>query len=271
MDYFSLYREMIDHPKIFSAFPNIIAAQSTRLGGVSTGPFSSLNLGLSTGDTRENVEENRRLLFSRIGIEEAQLASSGQEHGKEILFAKTSGRRKGFDAIITNEKNLFVAVSIADCTPVLVYDAEHGAVAAIHAGWRGTVQQIVAATLQRMKEEFGTRGQNCYAYIGACIAECSFEVGAEVAERFDSDCARAAEAHVISEEVNEGASAMKSAHKYFVDLKRANKKQLTEFGIPPGQVEVSDQCTLLNNDRYFSFRLEKGNTGRMLAVIGMRP
>jgi polyphenol oxidase len=246
--------KIIDRPQVFSVFPELIAAQSTRHGGISPPPFSTLNLGFSTADEKENIEENRKIFFSQLKIDKTQVATSAQVHGDKILIADTAQHAHGYDAIITKQKNIFPAVGIADCCPVLIYDAANKAVAAIHAGWRGTVLQIVSGTLKVMQKEFGTEGKNCFAYVGTCISECAFEVGTEVAEKFSE----------------EFVSWDEKRQKHFVDLKSANKKQLLDFGIPGAQTEVSPACTITNNDRYFSYRLGKGNTGRMLAVIGVR-
>lgn len=245
---------IVDSPEIFRSFPGLVAAQSTRLGGISTAPYDSLNLGFSTEDVRDRISENRRLFFEALGIHEQQVASSGQVHGKDVLIASEPQRAQCYDAVITNTKGLFVAVTIADCTPVLIYDTQTHATAAIHAGWRGTVQQIVTETLQNMKTEFGTQAKNCVAYIGTCISENSFEVNADVADQFDHAFKRFDE----------------TRNKYFIDLKKANKQQLLNAGVPADKIEVSVHCTVLNNDRYFSYRKEKGQTGRMLAVIGVK-
>ncbi|MBC7862553.1 MAG: peptidoglycan editing factor PgeF [Bacteroidia bacterium] len=215
-------------PKIFSPFKNIIALQTTR---------------------QTSVESQ----LEKFGIAESNLASAKQIHDNKVLVASVAGKAEGYDAIITNKKNVFVSVATADCTPVLIYDSKTNSVAAIHAGWRGTVLNIVSETLVRMKKEFGSDGKNCFAFIGACIAECSFEVGAEVAEKFDSAFVRWDE----------------EKKKHFVDLKKANKKQLLDFGIPEGQIEISGDCTVLNNDNYFSYRKEMGKTGRMISLIGI--
>lgn len=245
---------MIDSPNIFSAFPNLVAAQSKRIGGVSKGDFDSLNLGLNTEDAEQYVEQNRKLFFSVLGIDESKLASSYQVHGSEILIAHEAQRATGYDAIITNEANLFVAVTIADCTPVLIYDKRTHAVAAIHAGWRGTAAKIVERTLYEMQKNFGTTGEDCFAYIGTCISKNAFEVGNEVAEQFDK----------VFVQFNE------TKQKYFIDLKAAILQQLESFEIPLSQIEIAETCTVLNNDNYFSYRKENGKTGRMLAVIGRK-
>jgi hypothetical protein len=241
-------------PTIFQQFPHLIAGESTRHGGVSNVPFSSLNLGINTNDHRENVVENRRVFFEKLGISEAQFASSYQVHGDNIQVVSEPGRAEGYDALITNQRNVFVGVTVADCTPILIYDALNNAVGAVHAGWRGTVAQIVFKTLQTMQQTYGTQASACYVYVGTCIDECSFEVGAEVAEQFGADFKR----------------FDATLGKYLIDLKRANAAQLSAFGIPASQIEISPYSTITHNEDYFSYRLEKGQTGRMLAVIGVK-
>ncbi len=241
-------------PIIFQQFPHLIGAESTRHGGVSSPPFSSLNLGINTNDDPDNVRENRRIFFEKLGILETQLASSYQVHGNKVQVVLGEGRTEGYDALVTNRPNVFVGVTVADCTPILIYDARNRAVGAVHAGWRGTVAQIVSKTLQTMQHTYGTQAVDCYAYVGTCIDECSFEVGEEVSDQFEDEFKRF--------DVTVG--------KYLIDLKRANAAQLLAFGIPTSQIEISPYSTVTHNTDYFSYRLEKGQTGRMLAVIGMK-
>lgn len=241
-------------PTIFQPFPQLIAAESTRHGGISEPPYQSLNLGKSTGDRPENVAENRHRFCAALGFETAQLAWSKQVHGVETRLVTAPGGAEGFDALVSAARGVVLAVSIADCTPILIFDAKHKAVAAVHAGWRGTAGAIVGKTLLRMAEQFGTSGMDCFAYVGTCIDECSFEVGDEVAEAFDPAFKRWDPAK----------------QKFFVDLKKANAAQLLEFGVPAAQMEISAYSTVLHNADYFSHRNEKGVTGRMMAVIGMR-
>ncbi|GAB2790952.1 peptidoglycan editing factor PgeF [Rhabdobacter roseus] len=239
-------------PAVFADFPALVAAESTRHGGVSPAPYASLNLGLSTADDAQNVAENRRRFWDSLGIAAAQVVTTYQVHGAEVLCPTEPGHYQGFDALITRQANLFLAVNVADCTPVLIYDPVGKAVAAVHAGWRGTCQQIVAKTLARMRQEWGTDPANCRAYIGTCIDECSFEVGPEVAEHFA----------LAYQRFEPGTQ------KYFIDLKAANQSQLLAAGVLPTHIEVSSYSTVLHNHDYFSHRFEKGITGRMLALIG---
>lgn len=243
-------------PAIFTQFPNLIAAESTRHGGISPAPFVSLNLGLNTDDDPVTVAENRRRFFSALGpgCNESRVASSYQVHGTEVLHATEPGRFSGYDALITNQPGLLLAVSIADCVPILIYDAGNQAVAAVHAGWRGTVGQIVSKTLLAMQTTFGTQPGHCRGYVGTCIDETSFEVGPDVAELFGAGVKRKAA----------------TGDTWFVDLKAANAQQLTNFGIPTAQISISPFSTVLNNNDYFSHRHERGQTGRMLAVVGLK-
>jgi polyphenol oxidase len=243
-------------PKIFQQFPELIAVESTRKGGVSKVPYSSLNLGLFTEDKADNVEENRKRFFDSLGIKASRVAHSYQVHKDQILKVTRCKAYEGYDALITENKNSFMSVTVADCTPVLIYDAKNQAVAAIHAGWKGTVADITAKTIQRMQIEFKTNPKDCYVYVGTCIDESSFEVGEEVAERFAIDFKRL------------DKSGRKP--KFYVDLKKANVAQLVKCGVPENQIEVSPYSTVLDYSEYFSHRKEKGKTGRMMALIGVR-
>lgn len=240
-------------PKIFNP-ENVIAAQSTREGGVSPAPFDTLNLGMSVNDNETNVIKNRELFFGALNISPEFVTKSHQVHGTKVMIVNEPVITEGYDGLITNKPGIFLAVSIADCTPILIHDEKNNAVAAIHAGWRGTAGKIVSNALQLMKKNFNTEGKDCKAFIGACISYENFEVGGEVAENFTDDLKR----------------FDKARNKWFVDLKAANKNQLLEFGLVPDNIEVNGYCTVRNNDLFFSHRAGKGNTGRMMAVIGLR-
>lgn len=239
---------------IFASFPQLVACQSTRHCGVSAPPYHSLNLGMSTADAPESVQENRRRFFAALGFDEAQTASSHQVHGAEVLTAVRPGRYDGYDALITQEKDLLLNVSVADCTPILVFDSGQEVIAAVHAGWKGTTLGILSRTLEKMQREFGTKQENCYAHIGACIDGCDYEVDEDVAGRFDPAFAQW--------DPRKG--------KFLLDLKAANRAQLLAAGLRPERIEVSPFSTVTHNSDFFSHRFEKGLTGRMLAAIGLK-
>ena len=241
-------------PTIFADHPGLIAAESTRHGGVSQPPYASLNLGINTDDDPANIVENRRRWLSNWQLTEAALATSYQVHGTDVQIVTQVGRTHGYDALITSVPGLVVGVTVADCTPILVFDQRTRAVAAIHAGWRGTAGGIVTKTLLAMQTHYGTRPADCLAYVGTCIDACSFAVGPEVAAHFSPDR--------ITRDTATGQG--------LVDLKQANADQLRASGLADSQIEISPFSTVLNNADYFSHRLERGLTGRMLALIGVR-
>jgi polyphenol oxidase len=240
-------------PAIFASFEQLRTAETTRNGGVSLPPFASLNMGNFTDDLAENILENRRLVLADLGFPMSQLAFAKQVHEDKIAIVTSANCYDGYDALIAQTKGILLGITIADCTPILIYDAKNQVIAAVHAGWKGTVLQIARKTIATMAEQYGTFAKDCFAYVGTCIDECDFEVGDEVATHF-------AEAEKVFYE---------SKNKYHVNLKAANKTQLLAAGIPEQQIEVSPFSTVGNLDNYFSHRAEKGQTGRMMVLIGM--
>lgn len=244
----------LHYPTIFSEYPHLAAAQSTRYGGVSEPPFDSLNLSLHTDDDRESVLENRRRFFAACGFSPPQTAGSHQVHGTEVLTVTEPGYFAGYDALVTDQVGILLTVTIADCTPVLIFDPVRRAIAAIHAGWKGTVGRIVTEALDRMAANYGTDPVNCRAYIGTCIDHCDFEVDADVANHFS--------------DLHKHWDGQKG--KFLVDLKKANQALLTQAGLPENQIQLSPFSSFSQHRQFFSHRYEKGKTGRMLAAIGLR-
>jgi YfiH family protein len=240
----------VTRPRIFQSIPNLVAGISTRHGGLSEAPYSSLNLGVHTEDAPAVIEQNLALFCEDLGISPEDLARSYQVHGDKIWVTGRPGYQTGFDALVTVQPGVFAGVGIADCTPILLADPVTRVCAAIHAGWKGTVAKIVEKTAKRMIENRGSHPADIRAYIGPCISQAHFEVGDEVAAQFDS------------------AFKTRNGAKWHVDLKAANAAQLIALGIQ--QIEIDPACTVENNADYFSHRTEKGVTGRMLALIGFQ-
>lgn len=234
-------------PDIFSHIPQLVAGISTRHGGVSSQVYQSLNLGVHTDDDPVAISSNLDLFCADLGISPDALARSYQVHGSEIWTSVSPGYESGYDAIMTQELGIFAGVGIADCCPILLADPKQEVAAAIHAGWKGTVAQIVHKTASALIAG-GSNPEDILAYIGPCISLEHFEVGDEVAEQFEFKERRGARWHV--------------------DLKATNAAQLQALGI--SQIDISDYCTVANNDLFFSHRKENGITGRMLAVIGFQ-
>ncbi len=240
--------------EIFNFHDHLLAIESTRWGGVSTQQYSSLNLGAFTNDLKEAVQKNKELLYTDLGINGDQIASSFQCHGNEVLNVIEPGYYEGFDALITNKKDIFLQILVADCTPILLFDPLNEVVAAIHAGWRGTANAIVQKTLDKMTLHFHTNPADCFAYVGTCISQPFFEVDEDVALYFDE------EFYVFNKEKN----------KYFIDLKACNIRTLSDVGLMNNRIAVSPFCTVKDNDLFFSHRHEKGTTGRFGVIIGMK-
>jgi YfiH family protein len=224
-----------------------VAGISTRHGGVSSQVYQSLNLGVHTDDDPDAILSNLALFCADLGISPGSLARSYQVHGSEIWTSVSPGYESGYDAILAPKPGVFAGVGIADCCPILLADPLRKTAAAIHAGWKGTVAQIVHKTASALIAG-GSNPADILAYIGPCISLEHFEVGDEVAEQFEFKERRGARWHV--------------------DLKTTNATQLAALGI--SQIEISDYCTVANNDLFFSHRKEQGITGRMLAVIGFQ-
>ena len=239
--------ERVIIPTIFKPIPQLVAGVSTRHGGKSTQAYQTLNLGLHTDDHPDMVQQNLSLFCYDLGISPEALARSYQVHGDVIWETTEPGYTSGYDSIIAHVPGIFAGVGIADCCPILLADPVLKTTAAIHAGWKGTASQIVAKTASVMISK-GSNPADILAYIGPCISLAHFEVGNEVAEQFELKEKRGARWHV--------------------DLKASNEAQLRNAGI--SQIEISEYCTIENNDLFFSHRKEKGVTGRMLAIIGFR-
>lgn len=248
---------------------NISHFITTRHGGVSSGSYASFNPGEYSGDDPGAVRINRKLLSDAIGVSPERIIAPFQVHGTviraiESCFPSLSAEDRqiylqGVDALVTDVPGICMAVSTADCVPVLVYAPDRKVVAAIHAGWRGTVQQIVAKTIRFMVSQYAADPALMKAGIGPAIGREAFEVGDEVAEAFR-------EAGADMSRIMERSATTGKAH---VDLWEANRLQLLEAGLPATQIEVAGICTFTNHNDFFSARRLGINSGRILSGIGV--
>ena len=226
----------------------------------SGGNGQEFTLSLSSTPHREEVLHNRSRLAEALGVSNDRLHFPSQVHGTNVVQVTANTRPENLhdtDALITNDTGRAIAVMSADCVPLLLFDARHRAVAAVHAGWRGTVARIVEKTLHQMQATFGTEGADVVAAIGPSVSQANYEVGAEVVAAFEQAFEGAAEWLV-----------QLPAGKARLDLWKANCWQLTNFGVPLHQIEVANLCSVQNNDRFFSAR--KGDRGRYAAGIVLR-
>ena len=267
---------------------------STRKGGESRAYCpddapSELNLGFTPEDSRKTVTRNRRLLAEAIsGNQATPLITLRQIHSNSLCVASAQDAAREHpckaDGLLTDQPGLLLAVQTADCIPVLVADRKRRAVAAFHAGWRGTVARIVECGVGRMRVEFGSRPEDLVAAIGPGIGACCYSVGEEVLSSFDSQFAYA------SELFREVYSTDPVRNKYpmlfltqrapghspigpslHLDLAQANRRQLLVAGLKPRAIELVGGCTSCHRELFFSHRASQGRAGRMLSVIGIRP
>ena len=243
-------------------FPN---GFSTRTGGVSAFPENSLNLAGFGEDSAENIFENRRR-FLNIFDETYRLSTVWQVHGDDVKIVKTQqnieNTEEKFDALASDLENLLIGIKTADCVPVLIGDVKTRSFAAIHAGWRGTVQSIVLKTIEKMRENYGTNPQDLICAVGPAATCKNYEIGQDVIEAFRKNFPESR--HLLQQ--TRGGHAL-------IDLHLANKEQLLSVGVPAENIHIAPFCTMERPDLFFSYRLEKktlGKTGRLLSVIGRK-
>ncbi|MBI5711012.1 MAG: laccase domain-containing protein [Candidatus Eisenbacteria bacterium] len=229
--------------------PAFVLAFSARRGGTSAPPFDTLNLGRSTADAAAAVAENRRRLLGALGLDPARLATAGQVHGAAVVAVRGPGHHHACDALVTRAPGVPLAVSTADCMPLL-YTAP-GAVAAAHAGWRGTASGMPVAALAALCDAAGVPPARVRVAIGPCIRPCCYEVGPEVAGRFPAAAVRDAEGSLR------------------LDLAVAARLQLLEAGVPEDAIEDTGACTSCEPFWYFSHRRDAGATGRHWGVAAL--
>jgi YfiH family protein len=249
-----------------ACFPGLVHGVSTRHGGVSRGPFASLNLGWTVGDQRDRVETNYRLLCAALGVPRDHLATTWQVHGQHIVPAAAGDRGAMIakaDGIMTDVPNLPITQRYADCTPVLIYDRRRHVMGMAHAGWRGTVAGVSSVLVQAMASAYGVQVADLVAVVGPAIGPCCYEVGPEVVAAVRQAFPEAGDL-LIRQPISAG-NGQGGPARYHLDLPEANRWQLARAGV--GQIEVSGICTRCRRDMYFSHRGDGGHTGRFAAVM----
>jgi YfiH family protein len=238
---------------------------STRIGGISDFPENSLNLAGFDEDSAENIYENRRR-FLKLFDGDFELATAWQVHGDGVKIVKNLHDAKNdeekFDALTSNLENILVGVKTADCVPVLIGDPKMGSFAAIHAGWRGTVESIALKAIEKMQNEFGAKPEDLVCAIGPAASCENYEIGQDVIDAFNKKFSTSEKLFV---ETRKGHA--------LIDLHLANKEQLVSVGVLPENIFTAPFCTMERTDLFFSYRREKklfGKTGRLLSVIGKR-
>jgi YfiH family protein len=290
-------------PPALARFEWLVHGFSTRPGGASKlktlsdgreKSESVLNLGFTEWDQRERVLENRAKFFAAVGAGKMRVVRLRQIHSDvvhrvEVVEALASGNvpredAPQGDALFTRERGALLVVETADCIPILLADPKQRAVAAIHAGWRGTLRRIAAKTLGRMQMDFGTRPEDVIVALGPGIGQCCYEVGREVAKEFQAQFPNAREwfdgpFDVLASDENDPnwlpwltkrpPGHPVSSPRVWLDLIAANRAILSAAGIAPSNISSSGLCTGCRPDLLFSYRRER-TTGRMMTAIGIR-
>ena len=241
-------------------------AFSTRIGGVSTGPYQSMNLNFSRGDDPAHVTENYKLFCQAAVFDYQTLVSSKQDHNINVRCVTSADcgigiwrehDRNSVDALVTNEPDVTLVTHYADCTPLFFADPEKKVIALAHAGWRGTVEKIGEATVDVMVENYGCDPSDIIAVVGPAIGSCCYVVDTPVFEQFAS-----------LTELKPAYFTKSLGHgKYLVDLKETNRRMLLEAGLLSINITISDICTKCNSGLLFSHRASGGQRGGLVAMM----
>lgn len=241
-------------------------AFSTRLGGVSEGEFTSMNMAFNRGDNPENVTENYKRICKSAGFDFDSLTASAQDHNTFVRAVTSENKGVGIykprdlhsvDALITNEKGVTLVTYYADCTPLFFVDIKQKAIGLAHAGWRGTVGRIGEKVVKKMTELYGTNPADIIAAIGPAISVCCYEVDKPCADNF----------YALSDLDSSRFVFSKGNGKYMIDLLETNRQILVAAGVKNENITVSDVCTNCNSELLWSHRATKGKRGTMSAFM----
>lgn len=243
---------------------------STRMGGVSEGIYSSMNLSYTRGDTKECVDENFRRIAAALGCSVEDMVCSDQTHTTNLRIVGRADGGKGItrardyhdvDGLLTDEPGVYLATFFADCVPLYFVDTKRRAIALAHSGWRGTVSRMGQCVVEKMRETYGTDPADLVAAVGPSICQECYEVSEDVAEAFAAAFSKPGQEREIL--------LAKGGGKYQLDLWRANEIVLIEAGISGENIQVTDLCTCHNNCYLFSHRASHGQRGNLGAFMGL--
>ena len=255
---------------LFDSYSFVGHGFSSRIGGASEGDFATMNLSYTRGDDPARVTCNYKRIGKALGFTKEQLVLSDQIHETNVVYVTKKDcqgesfyKKKlvGVDGLITDEKQVVLATSYADCVPLFFVDPEHEAIGSAHAGWRWTVGEIGRKTICRMGEQFGSRPEELRVVIGPSICVSCYEVSEEVAEAF---CA------ILPEEQIKKILWKKDNGKYQLDLWMANRLILENSGVLPEHIATADVCTCCNPTLLFSHRYTKGKRGNLNGFLWLK-
>lgn len=248
----------------------------SRIGGISKGPFSSLNFDIREGDNKTNVEHHKIVVGRLFGFEAERLLTINQIHGDEVLvidkpvknipdMSKTSA-----DAIVTNQCGIAIGVMTADCVPIILIDIVKKVIGMVHAGWKGTVKGVIPKTLEKMVKQFDSDKETILAAIGPSIGQCCYKVNDAVIKEFGFLGSEFGGNEFITPLHPPLPKGGRGDSEWRIDLKRANLNQLLSAGIAEKNISMESICTSCRNDLFFSYRADGKLTGRQLNFIMMK-
>lgn len=244
---------------------SLVCGFTTRNGGSSRPPYNSLNLGLESGDLVSQVEANRAAVARAFNLEPYLLLTVRQVHGSEILVIDQPNpdvshfQRVESDAIITNQRNILIGILVADCFPVIIYDHKKSLAGVVHLGWRGVAAGLLGQTIKAMQNVFDSSTKDIKVAIGPGIAAHSYEVDRPVRDQFRKGTDQWGR---IAKEVSLGH--------WQLDLQQSIQLQLDEAGIDRQAVDIVKECTCCHKETFFSYRRDKGRTGRQMGFALLR-
>lgn len=242
---------LILKPHILNFYPDIIFGFSPRYIRDCSPPFY-FNLSFSVGDDEISVDKNRELFFDNLGLSTNSVSYQHQVHDDLVRITNDGGYCGESDALITTKRGLGLAISIADCTPIFIYDPVKKIIAAVHSGWRGTAKRILARTLKKMTVELNSCTADLIVYIGPSISQVNYQVGRDVVDHFDSKY------------------SVKLNDKYLLNVAGINYDMLISGGVKKNNIQLSKLCSFEMNELFHSYRRDGKYSGRSLGVIAMK-
>ena len=258
--------EYLTSPKL-DCFNEIFHCFTTRIGGVSKGCYESLNLGLGTDDDLQNVLTNYHILAKNIGIEDGDFVTSFQTHTKNVRIVTSNDKGKGItqkrdyrdvDGLITNEKNIALVTTHADCVPIYFYDPVNKVIGVAHSGWKGTLYKIAEEMISKFVQDFNSNASDILVSIGPSLCQDCFEVDVDVKDLF------------LDENKDYEKFMYHVGKKSYIDLWAINEYIMINNGVKKQNIDNMNICTKCNMDKFFSHRGHKGKRGIMAAVIMLK-
>jgi YfiH family protein len=242
---------LIINPYIFKPYPELLFGFSSKIGLGRENPYY-FNMSFKVGDDNQIVTENRKSLCESLGLKLSEVAYQKQVHGDSVAFVNEGGLSGESDALITTEKDVGLAMSTADCCAVFIYDPVIEVIAGVHSGWRGTDKDILVKVLQKLSNDHDSNPGDLICYLAPSISQANYEVGPEVAEKFDLNYLKPWN------------------DKFLLNIPQINYDTLINFGVFGHKIQMSCLCTFEYDTLLHSYRRDGKRSGRAFGIIAMK-